>query len=115
NKLATAFYNAVKTQLGGGSPVITDLGSQKENLSLKLYPNPAIHEVSISLAEFTAESAVRVTMSDLAGKPFIDKEVQLGAGVDQVTLPVSHLPQGLFLVAIQGGKVSKKSTLVITK
>jgi hypothetical protein len=33
----------------------------------------------------------------------------------QMTLPVSYLPQGLFFVTIQGGKTAKAAKLVITR
>jgi hypothetical protein len=91
-------------------------GSQQiQDLTLKLYPNPANREVAISLAGFEGESAVQVKISDMTGKPFVGQQVQLGEGVDQVTLPVSHLPQGLFFVTVQGSKTTKTAKLVITK
>jgi hypothetical protein len=33
----------------------------------------------------------------------------------QVALPVHHLPQGLFLVTVQGSETAKTAKLVITK
>jgi hypothetical protein len=89
--------------------------AEVESLSLKLYPNPASSEVSIDLSGFAGESAVQVKMSDMSGKLFVGQQVQLGEGVKQVTLPVSHLPQGLFFVTVQGSKASKTAKLIITK
>jgi hypothetical protein len=86
-----------------------------EDLTLKLHPNPANREVSISLAGFEGESAVQVRMSDMAGKPFLGKQVKIGAGVNQVTLPVGHLPKGLYFVTVQGRKAARTAKLVITK
>ena len=88
---------------------------QSESLTLKLHPNPANQEVSISLAGFEGESAVQVRMRDMAGKPLLGKQVKLGAGVDQITLPVGHLPQGLFFITVQGSKAAKTAKFVITK
>jgi hypothetical protein len=88
---------------------------QVESLSLKLYPNPANNDVSIDLSGFEGESAVQVKMSDMTGKLFVGQQVQMEAGVKQVTLPVSHLPQGLFFVTVQGSKVARTAKLVIAK
>ncbi|MBD2768005.1 right-handed parallel beta-helix repeat-containing protein [Hymenobacter sp. BT664] len=84
-----------------------------EALMLKLHPNPASREVTISLEGFKGESAVQVKMSDMAGKPFLRQQVQPGA--PEVTLSVGHLPQGLFIVTVQGSKTAKSAKLVITK
>jgi hypothetical protein len=88
---------------------------QTEGLTLKLHPNPASREVTVDLSGFAGESAVQVKMSDMTGKPFLGKQVQIGAGVNQVTLPVGHLPQGLFFVTVQGSKTTKTAKLVITQ
>jgi hypothetical protein len=85
------------------------------DFSLQVYPNPASREVSISLAGFEGESAVQVKMSDMSGKLFLGKQIQLQAGVSQVTIPVGHLPQGLFFVNVQGNKTAKTAKLVIAK
>jgi uncharacterized protein YjdB len=87
----------------------------KEALTLKLHPNPASREVTIDLSGFEGESAVQVTMSDVTSRPFVSQQVQLTTGVNQVTLPVNHLPQGLFFVTVQGSKTTKTAKLVITK
>jgi hypothetical protein len=86
-----------------------------ESLGLRLYPNPADREVTIDLSAFAEESAVQVKMTDIRGKLYVSQQVQLGEGEKQVTLPVSHLPQGLFLVTVQGSKTVKTAKLIITK
>lgn len=80
-----------------------------------IYPNPANREVTISLAGFEGEAAVQVKLTDINGKPLLRRQVQIRAGVNQVTLPVSHLPQGLFFVTVQGSKTGKTTKLVITR
>jgi uncharacterized protein YjdB len=86
-----------------------------ESLALEVYPNPASREVNISLKGFEGESAVQVKLTDAAGNAHVSKQVRLGAGVNQVTLPVSHLPQGLFVVRVQGSKTAKTAKLSIAK
>jgi hypothetical protein len=88
---------------------------QTEAFTLKLYPNPASSEVSIDLSGFAEESAVQVKMTNMTGKLFVSEQVQIGEGVNKVTLPVSHLPQGLFFVTVQGSKTTKTAKLIITK
>jgi|GEM_PF-2006854 len=88
---------------------------QTESLTLKLHPNPANQEVNISLDGFEGESAVLVKLSDMSGKLFVSRQVQMAGGKKQVTLPVNHLPQGLFFVHVQGNKTTKTAKFVITK
>ncbi len=88
---------------------------QKESLTLQLHPNPASREVTISLAGFEDESAVQVKLSDLHGKAYLLRQVQPRVAGRQVTLPVEHLPPGLFLVTLQGSKTGKTAKLLITR
>jgi hypothetical protein len=84
-------------------------------LTLQLHPNPASRQVSISLAGFEGESTVQLKLSDLAGKAYLRRQVQPGLPGKQVTLSVGHLPQGIFLVSVQGSKTAKTARLVITR
>jgi hypothetical protein len=93
----------------------TESSVQTESLALQVYPNPATREVNISLAGFEQEATVQVKMRDMTGKLLVGRQVQIQAGVKQVTLPVSHLAQGLFFVTVQGSKTGKTAKLVITK
>jgi uncharacterized protein YjdB len=86
-----------------------------EALPLEVYPNPASREVNVSLKGFEGESAVQVKLTDVAGNTYVSKDVRPGAGVNQVTLPVSHLPQGLFVVRVQGSKTVKTAKLSIAR
>lgn len=88
---------------------------QSEALTLKVHPNPANLKVTLDLSGFAEESAVQVRMTDMTGKLFVGQQVQIGEGIKQVTLPVSHLPQGLFFVTVQGSKTTKTAKLVITR
>jgi uncharacterized protein YjdB len=88
---------------------------QTEVLKLQVHPNPASSEVTIDLSGFAHESSVQVKMSDMTGKLHLGQQVQISEGVKQVTLPVNHLPQGLFFVTVQGSKTARTAKLVITK
>jgi|GEM_PF-941229 len=81
-------------------------------LSLQLHPNPASREVTLSLAGFEGQSDVQVSLRDMTGKALLRRQVQPGA--QQVTLPVGHLPRGVFVVRVQGSKTAKTAKLIIT-
>jgi chitodextrinase len=108
-----SIYSACTTCRVASAEVASN--SKAEGQTLQLYPNPANQEVTIDLSGFAGETAVQVKMSDMTGKAFLGQQVQLGAGVDRVTLPVNHLPQGLFFVTVQGSKTTKTAKLVINK
>jgi hypothetical protein len=80
-----------------------------------VHPNPASTEVTIDLSGFAGESTVQVKMSDMTGKLFAHKQIQLEEEVKQVILPIHHLPEGLIFVTVQGGKTTKTAKLVITR
>jgi hypothetical protein len=88
---------------------------QMERLTLNLHPNPASREVTIDLAGFEREAAVQVKVTDMAGKLFLNQQVRPRVAGSQATLSVGQLPQGLFVVTVQGSKLSKTAKLVIAK
>jgi len=87
----------------------------EEALGLKLQPNLASSEVSIDLSGFAQEQAVQVLISDMTGTLFVNQQVSLSEGEKQVSLPVRHLHQGLFLVRVQGSKTAQTAKLIITR
>jgi Tol biopolymer transport system component len=91
---------------------ITASGEQASN-ALKLHPNPANREVVIDVSGFEGESVVQVKVRDMNGKLFVGKQVQTSRR--KATLSVGHLPQGIFVVTVQGSKTTKSAKLVITK
>ncbi len=90
-------------------------GKRMDALTLKLHPNPASREVTLDLSGFAGETAVQVRMGDMNGRSFVTRQVQLKEGVSQVTIPVGHLPRGLFFVSVQGSKATKTARLIIAK
>ena len=71
--------------------------------------------MTIDLSGFAGESAVQVKMTDMNGKLFVNRQVELTTGEKSVTVPVSHLSKGLFVVTVQGSKTAKTAKLVITR
>jgi uncharacterized protein YukE len=82
-------------------------------LTLQVYPNPASHQVRIELSDFRDESGLQIKITDLKGKVFISQQLQ--AYSQQVSVSVADLPQGLFLVRVQGYKKGKTAKLIIAK
>ncbi|MBD2766766.1 T9SS type A sorting domain-containing protein [Hymenobacter sp. BT664] len=113
----TLLPQAVQVYQLTGPVVLGTIAAREKQASqaLPVHPNPATQAVSIDLAGFESEAVVQVHMRDMAGKLFTSQSVQLTPRVKTVTLPVHDLPQGLFLVTVQGRKTAKTAKLVITK
>jgi hypothetical protein len=90
-------------------------GLETESLTLQLHPNPTSQEVSLSLVGFEEESVVQVRISGLGGTSVLQRQVQPRLAGKQVTLSVAHLPQGLYVVTLQGSRTAKTAKLILTK
>ncbi len=67
-----------------------------------VYPNPAKTEVNILLLAKQA-SKVQVTLTDLRGKTVVNMPVQAKQGKNHLSLPVSNLAGGTYILRIQTG------------
>jgi hypothetical protein len=86
------------------------------DLGLQLHPSPASDWVKINLSDFAQEKAVSVRLMDMSGTEFLAQEVPVaGRAEKEVRLSIGRLPQGLFLVRVQGSKVGKTTKLMIVR
>lgn len=69
--------------------------------TMALFPNPAHNTLNISLNS-VGNSDAQLTVFDLNGQQLISKVVNVAEGEQQLTLPVSDLPAGMYIVRMQG-------------
>lgn len=67
-----------------------------------MFPNPATDQVTLSI-NMDAERPVKVTVMDIAGKALSVNTYDLSKELNLVTLDVSQLPIGLYVVRVDNG------------
>ena len=88
----------------------TDFGS-----TLSVYPNPANEQVTISFDLVNATS-VTVKLVDLAGREVaIVTEQTLVRGLNNISIPVSTIQNGLYFVKVETANGAKATRVVIAK
>lgn len=89
--------------------------SAKQDLALELYPNPAQNQVNVAL-NLNNRSDVKITVRDLSGrlvKTLSAKAVP--AGTESLSMDVSSLKTGTYIVSLINGADSRTAKLIITK
>ena len=83
------------------------LGDQDEEnypsiAAVKLSPNPAKDVLNIDY-QIDQEGSVQVMLNDLAGRTVFQNKYQVSAGNQRVSVDLSALPAGLYMVTLSGG------------
>jgi hypothetical protein len=81
---------------------------------LRLYPNPAGNQVTLTCYAPHAQEA-KVVFTDLLARPLSAQAVRLAQGYNQVKLGVGTLPKGLYLVTLQMHGEKQTAKLVVEK
>ena len=68
-------------------------------------PVPAANQLDIML-DSKADGAVTMSLLDMQGRTIRTTSISLKQGVNGYSLPVSQLPNGNYLLSIQGKQVS---------
>ena len=79
-----------------------------------MFPNPANTEVTLDV-HMDAERAVKVSLMDVAGKRVLFNTYDLQKEQNRITLDVSALPAGLYVVQVENGKTIGSQKLTISK
>jgi hypothetical protein len=101
---------AVKIDCGGTS--IKDLfGNNKQTLAT--YPNPTNNTVSFKYNFDNTASTVRIT--DIAGRVVMTQEFGKQSGVQEISLNVSSLNNGMYFLELVAGKAQAISKFTVQK
>ncbi|GAB1405854.1 hypothetical protein MASR1M74_30360 [Lentimicrobium sp.] len=104
-------YKGSNARDGNRALLNTGVGRRSSNdVSLKLYPNPAENEVSF-MAEFSMPNAL-LTIHDLYGRLLFQKPVAVNAGQEH-RMDISFLRTGMYLVSIKDHHQLKTAKLIV--
>ncbi|MBC8084124.1 MAG: PQQ-dependent sugar dehydrogenase [Hymenobacter sp.] len=85
-----------------------------QNLNARLYPNPAHDAATISLEATTAQET-RVEVHDALGRRVAAFGQPTHAGRNELTLPLTQLPSGIYSVTVLHGTERSTQRLVVEK
>ncbi|MGI9546586.1 MAG: HYR domain-containing protein [Flavobacteriaceae bacterium] len=109
-----------RSNLGGltGTPLtinFTIIESSGGGFFLKLYPNPAVNEISLSMSELTKDPEIfSIRVHDMQGKLIRTYESKELSGTELFKIPTYTLPSGIYFLTAFGdrGTVEKKTFVV---
>ncbi|MEM6724798.1 MAG: T9SS-dependent M36 family metallopeptidase [Bacteroidota bacterium] len=93
------------------SPVVT-AQLDKDAFSLELFPQPADEHVQLTLISSTNEN-VRLNIVDATGKLVRQQNLELNEGFQQLTLDVSSLGAGVYILQVNGTDFQMNRKLII--
>ncbi len=95
---------------GGGATVETDV----LNLALAVYPNPSEGEVTVAF-HLPEDQTFTLRIFDLTGRKVTAFQQEGRAGENALSLVLSHLPPGLYILDLQSGRSGEQQRLVIER
>jgi hypothetical protein len=111
---AVTTNNRITTPIVWWNPYKNGVGINDLNTSLlKVYPNPALNNVTISWPLTSTGANATITVTDIQGKVVISTEMSSFTGAE--TLNVAELKSGMYMVEVSAGDVKMTEKLQIIK
>ena len=101
------------TKLGFVYEGVSTAPEIKQPESFSIYPNPASNKVFINIAEKNIGENFVLKVFNIEGRLVLEKQFDLN--LNQETVNVSELKNGLYLIQIQGKQKVLHSKLLISK
>ncbi|WP_276497385.1 T9SS type A sorting domain-containing protein [Pontibacter litorisediminis] len=93
--------------------VAVRLSSEASAQRLKVWPNPFVQEINIEVfADEAGEASIILTA--LQGQRVYQENIQLAPGFNRLSLPLTSLPKGMYILQLQNNALSE-STKVVKK
>lgn len=110
----TLTNNRITAPIVWWNPYKNGVGINDLNTSmLKVYPNPALNNVTVSWPLTTTGANAVITVTDIQGKVVISTEMSNFTGAE--TLDVASLKAGMYMVEVSAGDVKMTEKLQIIK
>ena len=86
----------------------------KPTLSFSVFPNPVgdTAEIDITIDQ-NADMAIR--LMDIAGKVVMTEKTYYTKGTHHLSMDVSNLPKGIYILSIKGGATVREEQIVIAE
>ncbi len=98
----------------GYRPVTSIVNAPYNDVSCKVYPNPANNNLTLELNGFTGK--ISLAIDDIIGRNIFDEYDNVGQNGSAIkTLNVSTLPEGTYLVRIQSEKAAATRKFIIQR
>ncbi|MCF8396588.1 MAG: C10 family peptidase [Bacteroidales bacterium] len=79
---------------------------------LQIYPNPTKDILNISLNK-TAEKSLEIEMFSVTGSRVHQEAIESGSGIFDISIDVSDLPKGMYIVRLHDGEESVHKRIII--
>jgi hypothetical protein len=96
-------------------PETTSVNELRNDLSIRVYPNPVRDELNIRINAENAIGAVNYDVMDVAGRIVMSGTKMVDGLNDQMTLSVGQLQEGLYTIVMKTNKGFNTSRFVVTK
>ncbi|MDZ7740641.1 MAG: T9SS type A sorting domain-containing protein [Bacteroidota bacterium] len=80
--------------------------------ALQIYPNPAKDKLNISLNK-KDERVLQIEIFSVTGSRMHTEKIEQGCGIFDISIDVSKLPKGMYIVRINDGEDSVNKRILI--
>ena len=111
---STLTNNRITAPIVWWNPYKNGVGISELNTSLlKVYPNPALNNVTVSWPLTSTGANATIAVTDIQGKVVISREMNSFTGAE--TLDITALKSGMYMVEVSAGDVKMTEKLQIIK
>jgi len=100
DKTYSSFLISEVQTLTFNDKTVTSETTEYQGSKFNLYPNPVINELHVQYSVFTP-GKVQIQIVDLLGKIVLQQSLENHSGINNITLPVKQLRNGLYFVQLQ--------------
>ena len=111
----SASFRVVKKALcpGPDGSIVTEDQPEAKTAITKAYPTPTSHRVTLDI-QGAAEGLATIEVVDLIGRVVKSQKTELGAGDNQVSVDISELASGIYIVKFTD-KANHRASMKITR
>ena len=90
-------------------------GSASDEFDFRVYPNPAADETTVSIEVGETETPLDIFILEINGKIITEYNYDNVSGSGKFTLPLDHLVNGIYSIAVQTNETYRVERLIVLK